>query len=135
VGVHILEGKDGNALFYCSTTGWGFGPLMGSADEAELFLKFLDPVDPRVMKDPELEGKYSEFVHAYVCECGELRDEYDAEKKADAMFGQCICPDEEAGDCDWCKAKSAAENWTPENGERFTCVSCQKKAKKTHVSK
>ena len=133
MSVRILEGTEGgnkdgvtNAVFYCSTTGWAFGPVMSSTEEAELFLKFLDPIDPRLMKDSELEGQYADFVQAFVCECGGLRDELDAEVKASDQFGQCICDD--AGDCEWCKAKADAENWKPESGERFTCYQCRRKA-------
>ena len=73
MSVQILEGIDNNAVFYCSTSGWAFGPLMGSAEEAEAFLQFV-PGDPRSYSDAELEGQYSDFVRQYVCECGLVAD-------------------------------------------------------------
>lgn len=60
MGVRILEGKNRNAVFYCSTSDWAFGPVMESAEEAEAFAKWL-PQDPRVYSDNDLESKYLTF--------------------------------------------------------------------------
>lgn len=64
MGCRIIEGKkDGAAecaVLFCSTTGWAFGPVMESHDEAEAFIDFLD-FDPRKYRDKELEYLYAEF--------------------------------------------------------------------------
>lgn len=74
MSVHILEGKEGKAAFYCSTTDWAFGPLFDSVEEAEAFLQWL-PVDPRKLKDSELEAKHADFRRQYVCgECDAVAD-------------------------------------------------------------
>ena len=109
MSVHILEGKDSNAVFYCSTSGWAFGPLMGSAEEAEAFLQFV-PGDPRTYKDHELEAKYSDFVQQYVCECGDVADGkpgQDEEEEGKPLYG-----------------------YPRTDGERFICEYCAEKAAK-----
>ena len=60
MGVRILEGEH-NAVLYCSTSMWAFGPLFEDAAEAQIFLDWL-MVDPRGLTDGELEAKYSEFL-------------------------------------------------------------------------
>lgn len=60
MGCRILEAKTGEAVFYCSTSDWAFGPVMDNYEEAEEFLKWLK-VDPRQFKDSELESKYCDF--------------------------------------------------------------------------
>jgi hypothetical protein len=130
MGVHILEGKEGNAAFYCSTTDWAFGPIMGSTEKAEAFLKFLDPTDPRELADKDLEHRYSEFICGNVCECGALRDEYDRDKRlAEMGIRECTCPNDE-GDCPFCEGTRALESWKPEPGERFVCFACGRREKK-----
>lgn len=62
------------AVFYCSATMKAFGPVMGSVDEAEAFLKFI-PGDPRNLDDKKLFAKYAEFVNLFVCKCGMVRSE------------------------------------------------------------
>jgi len=130
MGVRILEGNgEGDskgACFYCSTTDWAFGPLMGSREEAEEFLKWL-PTDPRDYKDNELEGLYGDFVRDMVCECGEVRTEFDAERKATDMHAEgCMCGDDGGGDCEWCMAKQHYLDRTEREGDesRFVCVDC-----------
>jgi hypothetical protein len=85
MGVRILEGKEG-AVFYCSTTGWAFGPLMASREEAEAFLKWLKltPLrvpgwrhDPRQLTDSGLRRAYA---RSYL-ERDEKRAKYEAAKK------------------------------------------------------
>ena len=65
MGVRIIQadgiGDSTGAVFYCSTTGWAFGPVMEDREEAEKFLEFLSPVDPRTLKDNELSERYAEF--------------------------------------------------------------------------
>lgn len=39
MSVQILEGGNGGAVFYCSTSDWAFGPLMPDAEIAEAFLR------------------------------------------------------------------------------------------------
>lgn len=73
MGVRVLEDRDGGgAVLYCSTSGWAFGPVMTSADEAEGFLHSL-PSDARSLSEADLRKHYSEFVLTSVCECGEVR--------------------------------------------------------------
>ncbi len=55
---HILEGVDGEVVFYCSTTDWAFGPVMQSVDEAEAFREWLGR-DPRMIED--LQTEYAKF--------------------------------------------------------------------------
>jgi len=62
MGVRILIDKDsGQAVFYCSTTDWAFGPLMRDADVAETFLNWLAE-DPRLLVDHDLESKWTDFL-------------------------------------------------------------------------
>lgn len=63
MGVRILEGREGEAVFYCSTTDWAFGPLMPSLDVAEAFLRTYTAVgdDPRNLTDAELEKHWNAF--------------------------------------------------------------------------
>jgi len=58
----ILESKDGQAVFYCSTTDWAFGPVMQSVDEAESFREWLGR-DPRIVEDI---GKQYELYREHV---------------------------------------------------------------------
>ena len=77
MGVRILAQRGhliDYACFYCSTSMWAFGPVMGSVEEAEAFLKWLDEnprtkSDPRLMSEHELELAYSAFL-GQVIECG-----------------------------------------------------------------
>lgn len=110
MAVNILESKHGQACFYCTSTDWAFGPVMGSPEEAEAFLKFL-PSDPRSYEDIALEGKYYDFVQQYVCECGAV---------ADGIAGQ---DEEEVG--------TPIIGYPRTDGERFQCDYCKKKAVKS----
>lgn len=75
MGVRIIAGED-ECCFYCSTSMWAFGPVMGTWEEANLFLKWLR-VDPRILTDGQLEGKYSEFRREYGCEyCSIFFDQF-----------------------------------------------------------
>ena len=130
MGCHILEDPENGACFYCSTTGIAFGPVMGNREEAEMFCQFV-PCDPRSLTQREIMDKYSDFVHAYVCECGNLRDEFDCEMKANDLAGECKCGDDGGGDCDWCKSKQAAADPSIDE-DRFVCYQCVRKEKK-HV--
>jgi hypothetical protein len=74
MGVHILEDRESNeAAFYCSTSGWAFGPVFPNREAAELFLQVYSD-DPRRLTDAELSARYSEFINGWVCECGSVRD-------------------------------------------------------------
>lgn len=109
MGVHILEGKE-NSVFYCSTSGWAFGPIMGSIEDAEAFLQFLSPTDPRVLTDAELEHKRTQFVTQYVCECGDVADGkpgQDEEEEGKPLYG-----------------------YPRTDGKRFVCEYCAEKAAK-----
>lgn len=64
MGVRILQGDgtyDG-AVLYCSTTMWAFGPVFEDREQAQAFLDWLDPTDPRRLSDAELEAKYGDFL-------------------------------------------------------------------------
>lgn len=129
MSVQILVGNNGvneQAVFYCTTTDWAFGPVMNSQEEAESFLRFIHG-DPRSREDGELSALYSEFVQKFVCECGTVR-------RSDQCFW---CEEDEplnqAGqhyeegnpapiDCE-----SESE---PPAGERYQCRSCAKKAQR-----
>jgi len=130
VSVQILEDKEsGQAVFFCSTSDWAFGPLFPSREAAELFLA-TDPRDPRLMPDSELEDSFNKFTRAYICECGNLRDEDACESQAYQIAPDgCTCPNNGGGDCPWCEAKTIAQDWEPEAGERFICVFCERKRK------
>jgi hypothetical protein len=64
MAVHILH-DDNQAVFYCSTSGWAFGPVFVSqgihdADErAEAFLRWLEDTDAWVSfaKEPLWDGR------------------------------------------------------------------------------
>jgi hypothetical protein len=76
MSVRILTDEDsGNAVFYCSTSEWAFGPVMSEGVEfAERFLKYLGKQDPRRFTDLELGAKYYDFrkYDAEHCpDCGE----------------------------------------------------------------
>jgi len=82
MGCRILEEKDGRqAVLYCSTSGWAFGPVFYQTDEmdagevAEAFLKWLRKTpneektilglskdDPRSYEEGALQRLYSEFL-------------------------------------------------------------------------
>jgi len=65
MGVRILHDKeDDYCCFYCSTSMVAFGQVMYSLEEAEAFLEWLKPVDPRSLNDRDLGSKYFEFVKA-----------------------------------------------------------------------
>jgi len=80
MGCRILAEKhDGRAVLYCSTTGWAFGPVFSSYEEAERFLTWLRETpneertiiglsksDPRSYEESVLERLYSKF-------CGEIK--------------------------------------------------------------
>lgn len=61
MGVHVLEGKDGSAVLYCSTTSWAFGPLFEDGEAADDFLRWLK-ADPRAHDDEWLQRKHSEWL-------------------------------------------------------------------------
>lgn len=65
MGVRIIqsdeEGDSHGAVLYCSVTDWAFGPIFEDRDEAESFLKWLDPTDARTLSDGEMENKVAEF--------------------------------------------------------------------------
>lgn len=69
MGVHILANEN-NAVFYCSTTLWAFGPLMPGYNIAEAFLRTFAGDDPRHYQDAELEHKWSEFQKLLTCPKG-----------------------------------------------------------------
>ncbi len=68
MGVRILVGREQGceneqAVLFCSTTGWAFGPLFESETEAEEFLEWYRD-DPRMLTDEELADRVCEFRKA-----------------------------------------------------------------------
>lgn len=67
MSVRIIDSGE-NAVMYCSTTDWAFGPVFYSTPEhdamerALLFIEYLKPRDAREYEDNELESKYSEWL-------------------------------------------------------------------------
>lgn len=69
MGVRILhDARADEALLFCSTSCWGFGPVFSAKDHrsaeerAEAFLRWL-VIDPRTITDQSaLERKYSEWL-------------------------------------------------------------------------
>ncbi len=77
MGVRVLQavdkynGMSSNAVLYCSTSDWAFGPVFydeenhDAYERAEAFLEWLDEStrqDARTLTDSELEHKYSEWL-------------------------------------------------------------------------
>lgn len=71
MGVRVLRCQNNhststNAVLYCSTTDWAFGPVFydygdhDAYERAEAFLKWL-PKDARTYTDSELESKYTDW--------------------------------------------------------------------------
>ena len=61
MGVHVLENKDDRyKCLYCSTTMWAFGPIFYEDEDVDEFLEWLK-IDPRRLKDKELEDKVYEW--------------------------------------------------------------------------
>lgn len=73
------EGSDGVscAVFFDSTKMVAFGPVMGSQEEAEAFMKWLTDQgenEPREQTEKELIGFHAKFAQEMVCECGTVRE-------------------------------------------------------------
>lgn len=75
MAVRILHAPThGQAVLYCSTTGWAFGPVFEAEDDepyrsanhmAEAFVTWLGPArDPRQLSPSELEVMYTEWIKA-----------------------------------------------------------------------
>lgn len=64
MGVRIMEGREytDGAILYCSVTMWAFGPVFEDAYDAQQFLDWLGPDDPRMFSDPELRSKYEDWL-------------------------------------------------------------------------
>jgi len=61
------------ACLVCTTSDTVFGPLFASLEEAEAFLFWLAPIDPRDITPQQLEGQVSEF-RFYISEKVEERE-------------------------------------------------------------
>ena len=68
MAAHILaNSKDDQAVLYCSTTDWAFGPVfqslpdLSASEMAQAFIDWL-PQDPRHYQDHVLESKYNKFL-------------------------------------------------------------------------
>ena len=66
--IRIFEGKQGQALLYCTDSDCAFGPIFESVNEAEAFCEWLRQhprVDLRRMRNPALRGDHpSHFSEA-----------------------------------------------------------------------
>ena len=75
MGCRILEGREGRAVLYCSTTDWAFGPVFESVPAAESFLTWLKLAvhnertifglpydDPRSYKEESLTKLYAQWL-------------------------------------------------------------------------
>ena len=84
MGIHTLEGElDGGprtgAVLVCSTTGWAFGPVFRSAEDAERFQAWSRPLLPRYgvrdlrgLDDADLRRLDTEWITLPDCQwCGE----------------------------------------------------------------
>lgn len=67
----LTDRDSGEAVFYCSTSGWAFGPVMDNYEVAEAFLQSL-PSDPRNYSDKELGEAWTSFRGERVDERGNL---------------------------------------------------------------
>lgn len=66
MGCRLATLADGSGtIMYDSVTNWTLGPIFNTRHEAEDFLKFLWPTDPRTMRDPELATAYRDFLMSY----------------------------------------------------------------------
>lgn len=125
MSVCIFEGKDGQAIIYCSTTDWAFGPVMQSADVAGAFLRSL-AVDARTLPDPEMERLYAEFVRVNVCECGDLRVTKCHMCETPSLYEPALAgthlelEDDVTVECHKCELEPE-----PGSGERYVCSYCR----------
>ena len=129
MGCQIIHGNQGEpdgmpcAVLFCSTTMTAFGPVMGSDEEAQAFIRFV-PGDPRNHPSAYLNDLYSAFVTQSVCECGEVRryecGYCDLGEPLDAS-GMHHEEGEEPIPCEIQEIR--------EDGERFICERCAKKRK------
>ena len=68
MSVHIIEGTPRGSdqkmvAYYDDTSMWAFGPIFAEVGEAEAFLAYLLPRDPRAMDDGEIEKELAAFRH------------------------------------------------------------------------
>lgn len=108
------------AVLFCSTTMTAFGPVMGSDEEAQAFLRFV-PGDPRNHPSDYLNALYSAFVTQSVCECGEVR----RDECTYCKWGEELKDGKHYDDGEHeilCELQPIREN-----DERFICERCEKK--------
>jgi hypothetical protein len=125
MGIHILEGReDHRAILFCSVTNWAFGPVMQSIEEAEAFLKYLAPEDPRTIADKDLEAKYSTFRGEMICECDTVRSlecEYCRDGIARTENHRHVWADGGVTHDEECQ-----QDIPPAPGETFRCKQCKR---------
>ena len=62
MGCAILgDSETGEAVFYCNTSDWAFGPLMDDREQAERFIEYLSE-DPRRYSTEALRTQWVTFV-------------------------------------------------------------------------
>lgn len=79
MGCRIMEDRESfQAVLYCSTTMWAFGPIFRTYEHAEDFLKWLG-YDPRSLSYPALEKKHSEWCTVRLDDEGDLVEDEDGQ--------------------------------------------------------
>ncbi|MCJ2530721.1 MAG: hypothetical protein LN413_00165 [Candidatus Thermoplasmatota archaeon] len=93
MGVRILEDRDtGEAVLYCSTTCWAFGPVFQSAEEAASFIDW-DTDDPRQYSSQGLESAYSRFRKERTCQWCATLLEHPMDENHEEIEDKWQCPD------------------------------------------
>jgi hypothetical protein len=95
MSVRILHDEaDEQAVLYCSTTGWAFGPVFGASDDkdarerAEAFLRWL-VTDARELSDSALANRYGEWLaQEDTQEARERRDALEADEALDVLVDE-----------------------------------------------
>lgn len=69
MSVCILEDREsGQAVFYCSTSGWAFGPVFEDAEQAENFLNYIagehGDTDIRALPERVVKRHWEEFCRS-----------------------------------------------------------------------
>ena len=124
MGIGLVGHRETDVVcFYCTTTDWAFGPVMGSEEEAESFSNYLG-CDPRTLTEADLRAKYAAFVRETVCECGTVRTT-ECTYCNNSLFEPAVNgmhreDDDFSAECEIQPA--------PKAGERWACPYCQRKA-------
>jgi hypothetical protein len=116
------------AVMYCSTTGWAFGPVMPTIEIAEAFLRYLGNTDARTLSDPDLETKYLEFLRRDVCECNTVRETECFACKFHEELRDGMHYDRD-GATEKCRVEPI------QDGQRFVCADCVRDHQRKHMAR